>query len=68
MSVFETETPIFLFLCVQCFQGQPLEVLFDFTVAGVKCHLEDVKHLPALYYTAFFIFIFFGVTESILIS
>ena len=31
----QTESPIFVILCVFCFQGNPFLLVFDSTVAGV---------------------------------
>ena len=63
----KTESPIFVLLCVLCFQRQPLKVLFYFTAAGVKRSVAAVKYLPVLHHCADYILNSFGIMESILI-
>ena len=44
----ETETPDSVLLCGLCFRGQPLQILFDFTAAGVNYSTAVVKSLLVL--------------------
>ena len=45
-----------------------MNVLFYFTAACVKCHEAVVKRLFVVHQSADYIFIFFGITEHILVA
>ena len=63
----KTQSPIFILLCVLCFQRQPSGFLFYLT-AAVKCHVAAVKGCPVLHHSADYIFISFWIIESILVT
>ena len=66
----ETESPIFVLLCVLCFQkGNLLDFLFTCTslqLMLVQC--VAVKRLPVLQYIADYIFVPFGIIGPILVN
>ena len=64
----KTEFPIFILLCVLCFQSQPFRFLFYLTAADVKCHVATVKDFPVFHHKADYILISFGIIKSILIT
>ena len=61
-SFSDTESPIYVLLCVLCFDGS-LHRFYLTTAAGVKCRVIVVNYLSLLHHSAFVSFGFLGINE-----